>query len=244
MLDEVDLGPGVLAGFTTRRGGVSRSPWNGFNLALHVGDDPTDVVANRAALERRVGAPVAFADQVHGTAVIVMEGPPSTGRTSVGAADALVTRSDAVALGVLVADCVPVLLADAHAGVVAVAHAGRAGLAAGVISSVLAAMAGLGARPARVRAVLGPCIAGRSYEVPAALRDEVAGQVPGTAATTAWGTPALDLAAGARRVLLAAGVQSVAMPECDTFTDERLFSHRRDGPATGRFAGVVRLRRG
>ncbi|MCG2803166.1 MAG: polyphenol oxidase family protein, partial [Cellulomonas sp.] len=174
LLDGVDLGPGVLAGFTPRRGGVSRSPWHELNLALHVGDDPSHVMANRARLEEWVGAPVVFADQVHGTEVIVVPGTPPPGTTSVGTADALVTCSAEVALGVLVADCVPVLLADVDAGVVAVARAGRAGLAAGVIAAALAAMSELGARRPHVRAVLGPCIAGRSYEVPATMRDEVA----------------------------------------------------------------------
>lgn len=244
LVDEVDLAPGVRAGFTARRGGVSTGPWAGLDLALHVGDDAAHVLDNRALLERWAGAPVAFADQVHGTGVQVVEGPPASGVRSVGEGDALVTASPDVTLAVLVADCAPVLLADPEAGVVAVAHAGRAGLVAGVLEAVVAAMQAQGARPARLRAVVGPCIAGRSYEVPAALRDEVEAAVPGTWACTSWGTPAVDLAAGAYQVLLRLGVGSVQVVPRDTFTDPLLFSHRRDGPVTGRFAGVVRLQRG
>jgi hypothetical protein len=95
-----------------------------------------------------------------------------------------------------------------------------------------------------MRAAIGPSIAGRSYEVPATLRDEVAARVPETAATTAWGTPALDLAAGVAAVLAGRGITAVTALDRDTFTDPALYSHRRavaDGTTTGRACGVVRL---
>ena len=109
----------------------------------------------------------------------------------------------------LVADCVPVLLADPEAGVVAAVHAGRRGLVAGVVEAAVAAMVAQGASVERVRAAIGPAIAGESYEVPAELQDEVASVVPQTRATTSWGTPALDLPAGVAAVLAAAGVEHV-----------------------------------
>ncbi len=244
---EVDLGPGVRAGFTTRSGGVSHAPWDELNLGLTVGDDPEHVRTNRALVEAWAGAPVAYARQVHGRGVLLLRRPsPGAGQAGVpapiGEADALVATTAGVAVGVTVADCVPVLLADPTAGVVAAVHAGRAGLLAGVLQAALSAMADAGAT--QVRAVVGPCIAGRSYEVPAGLRDEVAAVVPATAATTAWGTPALDLAAGVLAVLAAHGVPRAGRLERDTFTDRSLFSYRRAaaaGTVTGRFAGVVRL---
>lgn len=241
-VDEVDLGPGVRAGFTDRRGGVSRPPYDALDLGAHVGDDPSAVAQNRARLSAWAGCPVAFVDQVHGTDVLVVAGPqdvPADPLQPVGTGDALVTAHPGVALAVLVADCVPVLLADPEAGVVGAAHAGRRGLADGILQATVAAMRELGARPDRMRAALGPAIAGPSYEVPADLRDEVAATVPEVAATTAWGTPALDLRAGARAVLLAAGVTHVEVSPRDTWSDPRLFSFRRAG-RTGRFAGVVR----
>ena len=241
---EARLGPGVRAGFTTRRGGVSAPPWDGLNLGLAVGDDTADVLRNRRLLSRWVGAPVAFATQVHGHEVAVVDSPPPEGTVSVAVADALVTTRTDVALAVLVADCVPVLLADAQARVVAAVHAGRGGLVAGVLRSAVEAMVALGARTDRLVAVLGPSIAGESYEVPASLRDEVAALVPGTAATTSWGTPSLDLRAGAAAVLAAVGVGAVARLDRDTFHDGDLYSHRRAtalGGTTGRFCGVVRL---
>lgn len=232
----------MLAGFTTRSGGVSAPPWDSLNLAAHVGDDPAAVAANRDKVADWLGVPVAYATQVHGAHALTVVGPPPPGSVSVGEADALVTASSQVALGVLVADCAPVLLADAQARVVAVAHAGRPGLVAGVVQATVAAMHALGAQADRVVAVVGPCVAGRSYEVPAALRDEVAAAVPGTGCVTDWGTPAVDVAVGVRGVLAGLGVRRVEVVGTDTYRDRSLFSYRRDGPVTGRFAGLVRLR--
>ncbi len=237
---EVDLGPGVRAGFSTRGGGVSRPPYDALNLGYGVGDDPAAVDANRARLGRWVGAPVAYATQVHGAGVLEVRGPPAPGEASVGEADALVTVSPSVAVAVLVADCVPVLLADPSAGVVAAVHAGRRGLVLGVVDAAVAAMVAAGAQVERLRAAVGPAIAGASYEVPLQLQEEVVAIVPETRATTAWGTPALDLPAGVAAQLRRAGVRHVSDQERDTWTDPALFSYRR-AQRTGRFAGVVRL---
>ncbi len=242
-LETVPLADGVLAAFTTRAGGSSAGPWQGLNLGSAVGDDPDAVAANRRVVQDAVGAPLVLATQVHGAdvAVVGAAGAPA-GDLRV---DALVTRSCDVALAVYVADCAPVLLADPVAGVVAAAHAGRPGLVAGVLQAVVAAMVDEGADPSRTVALVGPCIAAASYEVPGAMRDDVVAVVPEAAGTTAAGTPAVDLAAGARAVLRRCGVDDVRLDGRDTYTDARLYSHRRAVhaglPATGRFAGVVRL---
>lgn len=236
---EVDLGAAVRAGFSTRGGGVSRPPYDALNLSYAVGDEPADVDRNRARLDRWAGAPVAYVTQVHGAGVLVLSAPPSSGAVSVGEADAIVSTSPAVAVAVLVADCVPVLLADGEAGVVAAVHAGRRGLVAGVVEAAVAAMVEHGADAGRIRAAVGPAIAGESYEVPVELQDEVVAAVPETVATTAWGTPALDLPAGVVAVLGRAGVVHVVSHARDTWQDPALFSYRR-AQRTGRFAGVVR----
>ena len=138
---------------------------------------------------------------------------------------------------------------------VAAVHSGRRGLAAGVVPAAVealrvAAREVLGDGDAGpdvvtptvvLRAVVGPAICGRCYEVPRELRDEVAAVVPHAAATTSWGTPSLDLPAGVLAQLEAAGVLARLVPVC-THEDPRLFSHRRDG-VTGRFAGVIATRR-
>lgn len=240
---EVDLGPGVRAGFTTRTGGASAAPWDSLDLGLHVGDDPDRVLVNRGRVERWLGGRVAFAAQVHGADVLTVERAPGPGELEVGVADALVAAGPGVGLGVLVADCVPVLLADAGTGVVGVAHAGRQGLERGVLQAAVRALVAAGARLEHVRAVVGPAISGAEYEVPAVLREQVAAAVPETWATTSWGTPALDLPAGARAVLARAGVGPVTSVDVCTARDPRFFSHRlatRAGTTTGRFAGVVR----
>lgn len=245
---EVDLGPGVRAGFTLARPGTDAPdaphghPGEAFNLSRTVGDSPEAVLARRRALAAWVGATPAWVHQVHGADVVRVTAVP-TDDAPLAAADAIVTRLDAVAPAVLAADCVPTLLADARAGVVGAVHAGRRGLAAGVVQAALEAMGDLGARTGDLRAVVGPAICGRCYEVPAAMRDEVAAAVPGTASTTSWGTPSLDLVAGVRGLLTDAGVRVDVLDAC-TFTDPRWFSHRAAGRPdrpVGRFAGVVRL---
>lgn len=222
--------------FTTRAGGVSRPPYDGLDLALHVGDDPADVVANRARLAAALDVEhLAFVEQVHGRGVAVVDGPRDGAHPG---ADALVTATPGIGLVVLAADCLPVLLADPVAGVVGAAHAGRQGLAGGVLQATLEAMRDLGAEPARTTAVLGPAACGRCYEVPGAMADEVEAQVPGSRGTTRQGTASVDLAAGATGLL--AGLAEVRTVGGCTIEQPHLYSYRRDG-RTGRHAGVVRL---
>jgi YfiH family protein len=243
-----DLGPGVLAGFTGRAGGCSRGAWEGLDVGLHVGDDPDDVAENRRRVAVWVGAPVVFARQVHGVrcAMVPGDGTPRPDArhgdlgTDDGGYDALVSDRRGTALGVLVADCVPVLLADAAAGVVATAHAGRPGLLAGVLTSVLAGMERAGARVDRLRVALGPSAGPCCYEVPQQMADDAAALIPATRARTTWGTPSVDLRAGCRAVLEAAGVRDVRSVGGCTIEDDRFYSYRRS-PVTGRFAGVVRM---
>ena len=220
---------GVFRAVTDRSSGVSTGAYAGLNLGGHVGDDPAAVSRNRAALTEALGRPVAYMDQCHGAGVAVIDSVPHVAPTC----DALVTDSPDLALAVLVADCVPVLLAGD--GVVAAVHAGRPGLVAGVVPAAVAAMRGLGA--CTIDAVVGPSVCGRCYEVPEAMRSDVAAVVP-VAATVSWsGTPAVDVAAGVVTQLREAGVTVRWVPGC---TRERpdLYSYRRDA-RTGRFAGVV-----
>ncbi|MDQ2623532.1 MAG: peptidoglycan editing factor PgeF [Actinomycetota bacterium] len=238
----VELGAGVRAFFTTREGGVSAREHASLNLGLAVEDEPRRVLANHDLLAREVGVRVAFGRQVHGADVLDVTGPPRPGRPTVGTGDALVSVRAGVALGVVVADCVPVLLADGERGVVATAHAGRAGLVAEVVPRVVARMRELGA--VEIHAVVGPSICGLCYEVPVQLQASVSAVVPASEATTSWDTPSLDLPAGVLAQLRAAGVAHVQHVAACTYTDDRFYSHRRfgaDGSRRGRFAGVVRL---
>lgn len=241
-----DLGPGVLAGFTTRAGGVSPAPWDSLDLGLAVGDDPGLVHANRDRVARWVRAPVVWASQVHGSDVLVVSGPEQARAEPPATVDALVSVSRDVAVGVLVADCVPVLLGDGAAGVVAAVHAGRGGLLGGVVQNAVAEMVARGADRSRLRAVIGPAVCGECYEVPAEMQAAACDVVPAARATTSWGTPSLDLPRGVAAVLGDCGVTQVLRTDLCTMTDPRFFSHRLaqrepGGPSTtGRFAGVVR----
>ena len=227
--------------FTDRWGGVSTSPFQELNLGGAVGDDPAAVRANRRLAATGLGldpADVVWMNQVHGREVaVVAERQPEGAAPTV---DALVSAGRGSALAVLTADCVPVLLADPEAGVVGAAHAGRPGLAAGVVPAVVAAMVEQGARPERTTAVIGPSVCGRCYEVPAALRAEVAALEPATAGETSWGTPALDLPAGVRAQLGSLGVTVHPQPHTCTLESADHFSYRRE-QRTGRLASYVWL---
>jgi YfiH family protein len=182
-------------------------------------------------------------NQVHGRDVAVVDAPfdgPQDAPGAAGRVDAVVTTRPGLALAVLVADCVPVLLADPVAGVAAAAHAGRPGLLAGVVPAVVEAMRARGAEPARITAATGPSVCGGCYEVPEEMRAEVARAVPEAHATTRWGTPSVDVAAGVHAQLARLGVPVGEKSHICTRESADHYSYRREG-TTGRQAGYVWL---
>jgi YfiH family protein len=166
---------------------------------------------------------------------------PESGEAAVPGVDAILTMEPGLALAVLVADCAPVLLADPVARIVGAAHSGRPGTAAGVVSALVERMVERGARPARMVATIGPAVCGACYEVPEALRDEVAAVAPDAYATTRQGTPGLDIRRGITAQLATMGVADIRLDARCTMETPDLFSFRRDG-RTGRFAGFIWLR--
>jgi len=240
--------------FTGRGGGVSAAPYDTLNLGGAVGDAPAAVAENRRLAARACGLAdgrLAWMRQVHGVAVRYasigsaehdaagVAGCDAAGQP-LPEADASFTDVPGLGLGVLVADCAPVLLADPEARVVGVAHAGREGMAAGVVTELLSAMSAAGADPARIHAVIGPHICGGCYEVPAELRDRIAGKVPESGCVTRKGTPGVDVGAGVEAQLARAGVAAVASDTRCTAETPSLYSYRRDG-RTGRLAGLIWL---
>ena len=224
--------------FTSRAGGVSAAPYDSFNLGTHVGDDATDVAANRARLAQILGLPeerFVWMEQLHTNTVTLVDGPSAT---PVEATDALVTKEKNLALCVLVADCTPVLLSDHTAGVIGAAHAGRMGARNGIVKNTVEAMVGLGAEPSRIQVLLGPAAAGNSYEVPEGMALDVEKHLPGSRTRTTKGTPGIDVRAGLVRQLMSLGVTPIDADPRDTITDTDFFSHRREG-VTGRQAGVI-----
>jgi len=252
-----ELAPGVFFLFTGRGGGVSAAPYDTLNLGGAVGDDPAAVAENRRLTARACGLAdgrLAWMRQVHGVAVRYANAGSaghdaagtaghdagSTAGETLPEADASFTDVPRLGLGVLVADCAPVLVADPRARIVGVAHAGREGMASGVVTELLSAMSAAGADPARMHAMIGPRICGGCYEVPAEMRDRVEGKVPESGCVTRKGTPGVDVGAGVAAQLARAGVAAVASdPRCTAETPS-LYSYRRDG-RTGRLAGLIWL---
>lgn len=243
MIRHHDSVSGAHFAFTDRWGGVSAVPYEQLNLGGAVGDDPAAVRTNRETAAKALGLDpdlVVWMNQVHGRDVAVVDGPFEGGPGEVPPVDGVVTTRPGLALAVLTADCTPVLLADPVAGVVGAAHAGRPGLLAGVVPATVRAMAELGAEPSRMTARTGPAVCGRCYEVPEAMRDEVAEAVPAARATTSWGTPAVDTPAGVRAQLADLGVTTLEQSSVCTLESADHFSYRRDR-TTGRLAGYVWL---
>lgn len=217
---------GFRHGYFTRRGGVSSGAYESLNCGERGDDLPTNVAANRERVRLAMGATALCGlRQVHGARCVVAQ--PGTREE----ADALVSATPGLAIGIVTADCAPVLFADTQARVVGAAHAGWRGAVAGVLEATVAAMVALGAQPMRITTVIGPCIAQPSYEVGAELRDAVG--------EGCFFTPGRDAArfqfdlAGYCAARLA-GMGVVATMGLDTRDDTaRFFSHRRRTLAGG-----------
>ena len=215
-------------GFLGRRGGVSRGVHAGLNVGWGSDDERGAVAENRARAVAAVlpGAALVTVHQVHSAEVVTVSAPwPDDQRPQ---ADALVTDRPGLLLGVLTADCAPVLLADAQAGVIGAAHAGWKGALAGVTDATIAAMEALGANRTRIAAAIGPCIAQASYEVGL---DFVARFGPANARFFTPGRAGhaqFDLEGYVAMRLTAAGIATVERLSLDTYADEsRFYSYRR-----------------
>ena len=216
---------------TTRRGGASKGRYAECNLGLRVGDDPDRVARNRRAVVAATGQQgIQWLDQVHGTDVVRVDavGPAVT-------ADGAWTDRPGVALAVAVADCVPAVVGDAAGTVAAVVHCGWRGAVGGIVEAAVGALP-VGADTLHVW--LGPAVSGRCYEV---RRDvyQAAGGGP-TFQPTRAGAWRFDLPEYVARRFEALGAREVVRSGLCTHSDDRFFSHRRDG-VTGRSAAVVWL---
>lgn len=230
---DLSAATGVRHGFFTRRGGVSEGIFTTLNCGLASGDDRAKVMENLGRAGRRLGieAPsLLTAYQIHSADVVTVERPwAPTGRPR---ADGMVTREPGIALGVLAADCGPVLFADAEARVIGAAHAGWRGALGGVLQATVDRMESLGARRGGIVAALGPCIGQASYEVGPEFPAPFLAQDP---ANESFFRPArreghfmFDLAGYIANALGALGLGSVHVAGHDTCADEEMFfSYRR-----------------
>jgi YfiH family protein len=229
----LDAGGGVRHAFFNRQGGVSEGLFGSLNCGFSAGDSPDRVARNRAIAADRLGLPadrLVTARQIHGTTVATVEGPWR--RDEAPCADGLVTAIPGIALGVLAADCAPILFYEPVAQVVGAAHGGWRGALGGVAEAVLARMTALGAKRHRIRAAIGPCIAQRSYEVGPEFPQPFLADDPGT---TCYFIPAqreghflFDLRGYIADRLARAGLATVDVAAHDTVAeDEQFFSYRR-----------------
>ena len=219
--------------FFTREGGVSEDAFAALNCGFGSGDLPEKVARNRAIATARLGLAadrLATAYQCHSAAVVVVERPWR--HEDAPRVDGLVTRVPGIALGILTADCAPVLFADPRAGVIGAAHAGWRGALGGVIEATVARMEALGAGRGDIRAGIGPCIGPLSYEVgpefPAPFLAEDPASGVFFAPASRAGHFLFDLAGYAAHRLARAGLGTIARAAHDTLADEeRFFSYRR-----------------
>ncbi len=241
----LDEDPAVVHGFTTRLGGVSEGPLASLNLALRGEERPERVLENW----RRVAAAlhpdavqwrIAVLEQVHGDRIAQLHdgaGPLEPAAT----ADAAFTTEPRLLLGIRTADCVPVLVAGP--GVVGVAHSGWRGTAAGIAAGLIARITeATGCEPGALTAAIGPCIGGSAYPVGPEVVDAL--RAIGLADRDFLhqdgpGALCVDLSRAVAAQLRATGIGALERIERCTVTDPELYSHRRDGPQTGRQAGVI-----
>jgi polyphenol oxidase len=222
---------GIAHGFFGRRGGVSSGDLASLNCGLGSNDDPALIAENRRRVTDAVlpGAALTGLYQVHGRCCVVID--ETSDLAARPEADALATRTPGILLGILTADCVPVLFADRTAGVVAAAHAGWKGAIAGITESTLVAMESLGATRANIAAAIGPCIGRASYEVDDGFVATFVTDDPANERFFAAGKPGhamFDIAAYVAARLAAAELGRIAIGGQDTYAEaDDYFSYRR-----------------
>jgi polyphenol oxidase len=248
--DELDFGPdGPRHGYFTRKGGASGSIYASLNCGVGSNDDAEAVAANRARVAKAVGvAPdrLLFVHQAHTADAVEADGPWPGGPPT---ADAMVTTERGLALGILTADCAPVLLADAEAGVIGAAHAGWRGALGGVLEAAVALMERKGARRCRIAAAVGPCISVSAYDVGEEFLERFMDEDPAYGLYFSGGPqgkPKFDLPRFCLDRLRDAGVADCGWIARCTYGDrERFYSYRRATHEAegdyGRLASVIML---
>lgn len=237
----------VRHGFFGRRGGVSAGEFASLNVSYAAGDDPDNVTANRNMIsDTMAGGPLVMLKQVHSNRVVTVEAGALPEATL--EADGLVTRRADVLLGVLTADCAPLLFVDPHAGVIGAAHAGWKGAVTGIIENTLRAMEALGAQRRRIAMDIGPTISGLNYEVgPDFMREAVSMNAEAQQAffMPEGGREHFDLPRFLHNDAMRAGLSEIDSRNACTYADpERFFSHRyatHQGSKTGRQVAVIGL---
>ncbi|WP_028782698.1 peptidoglycan editing factor PgeF [Thalassobacillus devorans] len=241
----------LTAGFSTRYGGVSRPPFADFNQGLHVNDREADVISNRDRLAASTDIPLkrwVIGEQVHGTEVaVVQEKDAGKGAfrldSSIEGCDGLITNTPGLLLAAFFADCVPLYFYAPHAGWVGIAHAGWKGSVNGMAASMVKALQTQGVSADEIRAVIGPCISRKHYEVDQRVVDNIEGKYMNKVTDPLQdGKFLMNLRELNRLILLDAGVKETSIHvtgHCTYEQEDVFFSHRRDCGKTGRMLGFI-----
>lgn len=236
---------GVTAAFTTRHGGVSQAPYANANLAFHVGDNPSDVIANHDALAQILGYErnrLVHMRQIHSDRIVVadenytFDTPPEC--------DALITNTINLPIMVMSADCTPVLLYDPIRHACAAVHAGRAGALGEILPKTIRTMNKIfGSVASDIHAILGPSIHGCCYEINPAIAEESISKGYFEALRNEENRIFLDVNTILLKQLHSIGVGKIEVIEhCTSCESGEYFSYRADRQKTGRIAGVIMLR--
>ncbi|MEG6510178.1 peptidoglycan editing factor PgeF [Methyloligella sp. 2.7D] len=230
---ELNQQPAVRHGFFTRQGGISAGIYESLNCGSGSKDEAASVKQNRALVAEALGvAPERLITpyQIHSATAVIVEEPWKDGKAP--EADAIVTATPGLAVGILTADCTPVLFCEPDARIAAAAHAGWRGALTGIVEATVGKMAELGANPEKIIAAIGPCISRTIYEVGADYRDNFLKEDPEAeeffVTDESTGEPHFDLASYVVERLDRAGVETIAdMSHCTYCDEARFFSYRR-----------------
>ncbi|WP_370457986.1 peptidoglycan editing factor PgeF [Thalassobacillus sp. CUG 92003] len=245
----------VVAGITTKNGGVSQAPLESFNQALHVHDNPVDVIANRRLLAEQLAFPLetwVIGQQTHGTGIKrVNQQDMGAGaysqETAVTGVDGLITDVKHVLLAAHYADCTPLFFYDPEGERIGIAHAGWKGTVKGMAREMVHAFQEAGTDVENVRVAIGPAISARHYHVDRNVVDQVADHFRGHVVSQVSETHyQLDLKSLNKLYCLEAGVPEdrIEMTSLCTYEQSDLFySHRRDDGGTGRMLGFIGMSR-
>ncbi|GAA5415028.1 polyphenol oxidase [Paraliobacillus ryukyuensis] len=240
----------LYVGITTRDGGISKPPYDSFNLGLHVNDCKQDVLVNRSHLATLLGFPLTnwvMGEQTHGTSIHLVttndKGKGATDHlTTLAGVDGLITKENNVLLTAMFADCVPLYFWDKETNWIGIAHAGWRGTVQQMAGKMVDALQRSGANIATLQVAIGPAISYQYYEIdqrvydqiPLSLRDQVTSK-------TNESHYFLDLSTLHREILLEKGIHSEHIYQTNycTYHDDKFFSHRREGGKTGRMLGFI-----
>lgn len=243
--------PSLIVGFTTRTGGFSHSPYNTFNLGLHVDDQYDDILNNRRKLGNSLGIPLSHwvaAEQTHGTRIHIIDKHDKgkgaeTLETSIKGTDGLITRESGILCTAFFADCVPLFFYDPVSGYIGIAHAGWRGTTDKIGQHMVEKYKKLGVNPKNLQAVIGPAISKEKYEVDERVVTHIDTKYrDGVTEKISHNKFLLDLHLLNQKVLCDAGINesNIKMSRHCTYTEEDMFfSHRRDQGKTGRMLGYI-----